>query len=162
MTNRQQWRGMGMYVISHSTLEGSVKVGLVLCLCLALFSNILQLDRKSLSCVWPCWICSLYTSQIARFMGPTWGPPGSCHPQVGPMLAPWILLSGLFGAAWCRVCQLCQFIRVCGTGCVPASESVGLLASIVGYVWNMGVNVKSVVFIIIWRCVLNVGLHVKC
>ena len=32
--------------------------------------------------------------QIARFMGPTWGPPGSGHPQVGPMLAPWTLLSG--------------------------------------------------------------------
>ena len=28
-------------------------------------------------------------------MGPTWGPPGSCGPQMGPMLAPWILLSGL-------------------------------------------------------------------
>ena len=25
-------------------------------------------------------------SQIAWFMGPTWGPPGSCRPQVGPML----------------------------------------------------------------------------
>ena len=23
-------------------------------------------------------------SQIARFMGPTWGPPGSCRPQMGP------------------------------------------------------------------------------
>ena len=32
--------------------------------------------------------------QIAKFIGPTWGPPGSCRPQVGPMLAPWILLSG--------------------------------------------------------------------
>ena len=31
---------------------------------------------------------------IARFMGPTWGPPGSCRSQVGPMLAPWTLLSG--------------------------------------------------------------------
>ena len=29
------------------------------------------------------------TPQIARFMGPTWGPPGSCRPQMGPMLAPW-------------------------------------------------------------------------
>ena len=37
------------------------------------------------------------TSQIAKFMGPTWGPPGSCRPQVGPMLAPWSLLSG-FGS----------------------------------------------------------------
>ena len=35
------------------------------------------------------------TSQIPRFMGPTWGPPGSCRPQMGPMLAPWTLLSGI-------------------------------------------------------------------
>ena len=34
-------------------------------------------------------------SQIAKFMGPTCGPPGSCRPQMGPMLAPWTLLSGL-------------------------------------------------------------------
>ena len=33
-------------------------------------------------------------TQIVRFMGPTWGPPGSCRPQMGPMLAPWTLLSG--------------------------------------------------------------------
>ena len=32
--------------------------------------------------------------QIARFM-PTWDPPGSCRPQMGPMLAPWTLLSGI-------------------------------------------------------------------
>ena len=30
-------------------------------------------------------------SQIARFIGPTWGPPGSCRPQMGPST----LLSGL-------------------------------------------------------------------
>ena len=35
------------------------------------------------------------TSLIARFMGPTWGPPGADRTQVGPMLAPWTLLSGL-------------------------------------------------------------------
>ena len=35
------------------------------------------------------------TSQRAKFMGPTWGPPGSCRPQMGPMLAPWTLLSGV-------------------------------------------------------------------
>ena len=28
-------------------------------------------------------------------MGPTWGPPGSCRPQMGPMLAPWTLLLGV-------------------------------------------------------------------
>ena len=27
---------------------------------------------------------SVIISQIARFMGPTWGPPGSCQPHVGP------------------------------------------------------------------------------
>ena len=32
--------------------------------------------------------------QITKFMGPTWSPPGSCQPQMGPMLAPCTLLSG--------------------------------------------------------------------
>ena len=32
-------------------------------------------------------------SQIARFMWPTWGPPGTGRTLVGPMLAPWTLLS---------------------------------------------------------------------
>ena len=31
---------------------------------------------------------------MARFMGPTWGPSGTDRTQVGPMLAPWTLLSG--------------------------------------------------------------------
>ena len=31
---------------------------------------------------------------IARFMLPTWGPFGANRTQVGPMLAPWTLLSG--------------------------------------------------------------------
>ena len=37
-------------------------------------------------------------SQIARLMGPTWGPSGSCRPQMGPMLATWTLLSGLLSS----------------------------------------------------------------
>ena len=39
------------------------------------------------------WSKELWISLIARFMGPTWRPPGSCWPQMGPMLAPWTLLS---------------------------------------------------------------------
>ena len=36
----------------------------------------------------------LYTqTQIAKFMGLPWGPPGSRRPHMGPMLAPWTLLS---------------------------------------------------------------------
>ena len=31
-------------------------------------------------------------TKIAKFMGPIWGPPGSCRPQ--NLLAPWTLLSG--------------------------------------------------------------------
>ena len=41
------------------------------------------------------WIYFCFPSQTARLTWPTWGPPGSCRPQVGPMLAPWTLLSGL-------------------------------------------------------------------
>ena len=35
-------------------------------------------------------------SRIARLMGPTWGPYGVVRTQVGPMLSPWTLLSGMF------------------------------------------------------------------
>ena len=38
--------------------------------------------------------CGLIIPLTARFMGPTWGPSGADRTQVGPMLAPWILLSG--------------------------------------------------------------------
>ena len=46
------------------------------------------------------------TTLITRFMGPTWGPSGTDWSQVGPMLAPWTLLSGKgpilrFGTQWC-------------------------------------------------------------
>ena len=36
----------------------------------------------------------LKNTLITRSMGPTWGPSGADRTQVGPMLAPWILLSG--------------------------------------------------------------------
>ena len=40
-------------------------------------------------------------SLIARFMGPTWGPSGADRTQVGPILAPWNMLYGV----WCS-CSL--------------------------------------------------------
>ena len=65
------------------------------------------LKIKSLQLIWklstlrfplqvPCLqMCVRYlTTLIARFMGPTWGLPGADRTQVGPMLAPWSLLSG--------------------------------------------------------------------
>ena len=42
-------------------------------------------------------------SKITSFMGPTWGPSGADRTQVGPMLARWILLSGLLAAAFCCI-----------------------------------------------------------
>ena len=51
--------------------------------------------KPSLSCIYVNGLPEYNdTTQIAKFMGPTWGPPGSCRPQMGPMLAPWTLLSG--------------------------------------------------------------------
>ena len=38
--------------------------------------------------------------QITKFMGPTWGSPGFCRAQMGPMLAPWTLPSGLSWITW--------------------------------------------------------------
>ena len=42
-------------------------------------------------------------SQIAKFMGPTWGPSGSRRPQMGLMLAPRTLLAGI-----CKIYSLSQ------------------------------------------------------
>ena len=53
-------------------------------------------------------VFSGYT-QIAKFMGPTWGPPGSCRTQMGPMLASWTLLSGHL---LCEVTQM-RPVRCC-------------------------------------------------
>ena len=39
------------------------------------------------------WIQPIETL-ITRFMGPTWSPSGADRTQIGPMLAPWNLLSG--------------------------------------------------------------------
>ena len=45
----------------------------------------MRLQRNGSSAAW-----AFYNiSQIARFMGPTWGLPGDDRTQVGPMLAPW-------------------------------------------------------------------------
>ena len=50
-------------------------------------------------------LSGLLTSLIAMFMEPTWGPPGSCRPQMDPMLAVWTLLSAVL-ACWNQVRSL--------------------------------------------------------
>ena len=54
----------------------------------------------------------LAMTQITKFMGPTWGPPGSCRPQMGPMLAPWTLLSGEVYCPACRTTLVATRFRV--------------------------------------------------
>ena len=51
-----------------------------------------QLICRECSCTVVMW--PLNSPQIAKFMGPTWGPPGSCRPKMGPMFVPWTVLSG--------------------------------------------------------------------
>ena len=59
-------------------------------------------------------ITSWRVPQIERFLGPTWGPPGSCRPQMGPKLAPLILLSGSSSVPFqCRIRHLTvRFLKV--------------------------------------------------
>ena len=65
---------------------------------------------------WGTPVLSANVSQISKFMGPTWGPPGSCRPQMGPILAPWTLLSGvsLTGASDVNTLFLRALVRVGG------------------------------------------------
>ena len=68
------------------------------------------------------------TTQIAKFIGPTWCPPGSCRPQVGPMLAPWTLLSGHQGELMVHVC--------CGATCL-SHKAHGMHRRLLHkYLWN--------------------------
>ena len=63
------------------------------------------------------WLCEaamsahrhLMVSPIARFMGPTWSPSGADRTQVGPMLAPWTLLSGITMKASVACYFQCKF-----------------------------------------------------
>ena len=47
-----------------------------------------------------------WNSHIAKFMGPTWGPPAADRNQVGPMLAPWTLLSWLHREDMIKISQV--------------------------------------------------------
>ena len=58
---------------------------------------------------WECVLCliTIINSEVWtishcwRFTVPTWGPSGADRTQVGPMLAPWTLLSGMRCMSWC-------------------------------------------------------------
>ena len=60
--------------------------------------NYIQSNQHGRDSLW--WSITAMTTLIARFMGPTWGPSGAIRTQVGPMLAPWTLLSGKVEYTW--------------------------------------------------------------
>ena len=61
-----------------------------------------------------CWHVDCTTAAlIARFMGPTWGTSGADRTQVGPMLAPWTLLSGTYNNRRLRRWYECVYVCVC-------------------------------------------------
>ena len=64
-------------------------------------------------------------------MGPTWGPPGSCRPQMGPMLAPWTLPSGWY-VENCSTCSIrCnmhyRYCETCHCGLQPCTSASELI-----------------------------------
>ena len=86
-------------------------------------------SKSSLSRVSLNWILEVLISvlcrhaistQIVRFMGPMWGPPGADRTQVGPMLAPWTLLSGYVIPWWLShlplVPHICASVNYVSTG----------------------------------------------
>ena len=102
-------------------------------------------------------ICSWSrTSQIAKFMGPTWGPPGSCRPQMGPMLAPRTLLSGMHQSL---NSQIFPYLA-------PASKPEGVYCEDLGPNWQyeltwwikLGRNAVFFFFVFFWGvCVWGCG-----
>ena len=73
-------------------------------------------------------------------MGPTWGPPGPCRTQLGPMLAPWTLLSG----AICHINH--NSIQ---------SESIRCL----GWIWNIRRLNQAANFYTLKKLVVNKHLY---
>ena len=83
---------LGIELLIHALRR---PVSLVLMLSFPL-PNTIQLMRFRLAYIYHVYFLNTWAilTRIARFMGPIWGPPGSCPPQVGSMLTPWTLLSG--------------------------------------------------------------------
>ena len=86
-----------LYILCFMTFKFRAHAATIISLIL---DECLEITRRNFRCGEPRLQCSMKkwcvneSSQIARFMGPTWDPPGSCRTQMGPMLAPWTLLSG--------------------------------------------------------------------
>ena len=67
------------------------------------FSGYFVFSTRRVEAMWQKYTGWFVVSLIARLMGPTWGSSGADRTQVGPMLAPWTLLSGIqpVFSSWC-------------------------------------------------------------
>ena len=81
--------------------------------------------------------------QIARLMGPTWGPPGSCRPQMGPMFALWTLLSGSISQRLSSVAH-CPDSVCCIVLTVHASTIKLLMLNIIQLLWISELRVRTI------------------
>ena len=86
-------------------------------------------------------------SLITRFMGPTWDPPGANRTQVGPMLAPWILLSGscheilTYRTPCCKILQF--HVSNMQSGCICINHKK-CMAHLSFPLWSVGWEKKQV------------------
>ena len=96
-----------------------------------------------------CGILVVIYTLIAKFMRPTWGPPGSCRPQMCPMLTPWTLLSG-----YIYIYKTC-FISLCLWSVRPTERRESL------YVWSLVCAHKSLLVFIThtWKSVFIYTNH---
>ena len=125
----------------------------------------------------PCLNIKSVHTLIARFMRPIWGPSGADRTQVGPMLAPWILLSGYLGAEllldnelwslignkstldWCQDiiqtnnCLIGTFMRIRGQ-CVTHNDNRSTRYT------DIACNTKYHMVFILWDSVLTLILSV--
>ena len=99
-------------------------------------------------CWWPGDILSLVISRlaklIARFIGPTWGPSGADRAQLGPMLAPWTLLSGHWPS-------LCYYVESLKCSCKnTAWRGCWLVSSVLMAQWHKSAVWKIPNLLITW------------
>ena len=93
------------------------------------------------------------TSLIARLMGPTWGPSGADRTQVGPMLAPWTLLSGITAINTLRLSKNGRHFADHIFKCIFLNENVWISIEISLTFVSKGPinNIPGLVQIMAWR-----------
>ena len=71
---------------------------------------------------WVGMVATWLTPMITRFMGSIWSPPGDDRTMVGPMLAPWSLLSGTWRPrhAWILIKMSLKFVPKVPINNIPA------------------------------------------